>query len=97
MYPLLTDRPTKFLSFTCPLKVLIQQPVSTDHNFSSLSVELKREIEKVKIQDIIQERERERVKEEKKSILTLTQALSRLKTERKRQPFCARAETKLVH
>ena len=47
MYPLLTDRPTKFLSFTCPLKVLIQQPVSTDHNFSSLSVELNREREKV--------------------------------------------------
>ena len=59
MYPLLTDRPTKFLSFTCPLKVLIQQPVSTDHNFSSLSVELNREREKVKIQDIIQEREGE--------------------------------------
>ena len=43
MYPLLTERPTKFLLFTCPLKVLIQQPVSTDHNFNLLSVELNKE------------------------------------------------------
>ena len=41
MNSLLTVSPTKFFSLTWPLKVLIHCPVSVDHNFNSLSVDLR--------------------------------------------------------
>ena len=35
-----TVNPTKFFSLICPRKVLMHSPVSVDHSFNSLSVDL---------------------------------------------------------